>query len=40
MYADTAKANALNEIIKGRDHSEDLCVDGRMILKYYSGNGM
>jgi hypothetical protein len=33
MYADTAKANTLKEFIKGRDHSEDLSVDGRMILK-------
>jgi hypothetical protein len=33
MHADTAKANALKEIIKGRDYSEDLGVDGRIILK-------
>jgi hypothetical protein len=40
MYADISNVNALEEITKGRDHSEDLDVDGRTILKWYSGNRM
>jgi hypothetical protein len=27
------------EILKGGDHSEDLCVDGRIILKWILGIG-
>jgi hypothetical protein len=29
--------NKYNEILKGRDHSEDLCVDGKTILEWMLG---